>query len=1141
MPALGHKADEAVAPAAYQPPIAEHLDEHPDEHLARQERLDVLSRSGRRTGTGTWRRLASCCVMLLMVAAAAIGGLGWRLSHGPMAVPFLTETVRKAIAVKLPPGYQVSLGGVSIDYRNKGLTALLDGLTVGDESGPLASAPRIAVGLDTLSLLTGSVSPRSIVVEGAAATVNVSADGRFSLRPGLQPASVIDDGDMSPLAAMNALDALLASAGTIDAVEVHDATLEVRDLAFQRDVTHPHINLTIRRTAAAGGLSVALAALGGTVNATVVGSGDEPRMIDIHASNIALRELTAAMAPGAEQPAMTASFDLLARARIEPDGTLGLAEANVTNDGGIWDVDPQAPPFKFDGARIALHWDLASHTILVDRIMMKAGEGVIDFKGAIAPPSAATQGLWTYNLMAPNVLLSARRAEEPPLKLDAVSLQGRYDPVARKLSIDKGNAVGPTVALDFGGSVTFTGRTPGIILDVAAKSLSAVALPRLWPIFCVPRAKAWLEDHIKGGTVEDAKLSIAIPSDTLVAVNGKTPPLPDNTLSGELTLTNGTVEVLDTLPPLRAMKARAVFGGRHLSVALESGEADVGDAGTLDVTDGSYAIANFALVPPLQTIEFNVSGPSRAIASLMGRPPLSDAIKGLDLNPNDVTGDADLKVKLDLPMVDHPANTDIHYAITGSIENMSIAKISGGELENGDMKLVIEPGLLLMTGKGVFDGLPANIDLRKASDRDMQVAMTVTLDDATRKKKGIDFGDALTGPITADIRQASDTEDPHFDIDVDLTAARIKDLLPGWQKAAGKSAKVSFSWDPAENGGGVAEDIVLDGGSVALRGEVALTGDNKLRKATMSAIRLSPGDDFQGTFEPSANGWKIGIRGKQLDARPLLAMLQKRTKAAGAVTNFAGDIQIDKIIGFNDEALTNFDLSLETKATTIRKLDLKGKSDNGELTASLVPGVGGASQVVAQSSDAGAVMRFLDYYTHLQGGQLDATVTPVIDNMKGTLVLRSFVVVNEPALGQYRSTLKNSGRSSNDAPVPQSSDSAKFTKLHLMFTRTATRVGIVDSVVWGPDVGVSLSGDIDYGGDRVNLTGTFVPAYALNNIFAQIPVLGEILGGGQYGGLFAINFKVAGRIAAPVLTVNPLSAIAPGFLRKIFEFQKDTQ
>jgi hypothetical protein len=67
-----------------------------------------------------------------------------------------------------------------------------------------------------------------------------------------------------------------------------------------------------------------------------------------------------------------------------------------------------------------------------------------------------------------------------------------------------------------------------------------------------------------------------------------------------------------------------------------------------------------------------------------------------------------------------------------------------------------------------------------------------------------------------------------------------------------------------------------------------------------------------------------------------------------------------------------------------------------------------------------------------------------------------------------------------------------------------------------------------------------VPAYALNNIFSKIPLIGGLLSGGQYGGLFAINFKVSGRINAPVLTVNPLSAIAPGFLRKIFEFQKQT-
>ena len=63
----------------------------------------------------------------------------------------------------------------------------------------------------------------------------------------------------------------------------------------------------------------------------------------------------------------------------------------------------------------------------------------------------------------------------------------------------------------------------------------------------------------------------------------------------------------------------------------------------------------------------------------------------------------------------------------------------------------------------------------------------------------------------------------------------------------------------------------------------------------------------------------------------------------------------------------------------------------------------------------------------------------------------------------------------------------------------------------------------------MNLTGTFVPAYSLNNLFSQIPVLGMILGGGQHEGLFAITFKVSGAASAPTLTVNPLSAIAPGF------------
>ncbi len=61
-----------------------------------------------------------------------------------------------------------------------------------------------------------------------------------------------------------------------------------------------------------------------------------------------------------------------------------------------------------------------------------------------------------------------------------------------------------------------------------------------------------------------------------------------------------------------------------------------------------------------------------------------------------------------------------------------------------------------------------------------------------------------------------------------------------------------------------------------------------------------------------------------------------------------------------------------------------------------------------------------------------------------------------------------------------------------------------------------------------------MPAYGVNNLFGKLPVLGLVLGGGQQEGLIGVNFRVSGSTSAPTLSINPLSAIAPGFLRKIF-------
>ena len=87
-----------------------------------------------------------------------------------------------------------------------------------------------------------------------------------------------------------------------------------------------------------------------------------------------------------------------------------------------------------------------------------------------------------------------------------------------------------------------------------------------------------------------------------------------------------------------------------------------------------------------------------------------------------------------------------------------------------------------------------------------------------------------------------------------------------------------------------------------------------------------------------------------------------------------------------------------------------------------------------------------------------------------------------------------------------------------------------------PTIGATMEGQLDYGRDDVRVRGTFIPAYGLNNMFGRLPLVGPLLGG-QNEGLLGVTYEVVGPPHAPTLHVNPISAVAPGFLRKLFEFR----
>ena len=116
-----------------------------------------------------------------------------------------------------------------------------------------------------------------------------------------------------------------------------------------------------------------------------------------------------------------------------------------------------------------------------------------------------------------------------------------------------------------------------------------------------------------------------------------------------------------------------------------------------------------------------------------------------------------------------------------------------------------------------------------------------------------------------------------------------------------------------------------------------------------------------------------------------------------------------------------------------------------------------------------------------------------------------------------------------------SGDGLAFSQLDAPFAKSNGLITLKNAQASGISLGLTASGTIDSDKDVLDLSGTVVPAYVVNSVLGRIPVLGTIFTGGQKGGgVFAANYKMTGAPEQPKVSVNPLSALAPGFLRNLF-------
>ena len=1138
------------------------------------ERLHHLL-TGRR---GRLIKIAFALGVAACLAVIAVSALWLRLASGPLSLDMLTPWLTAAIEERLGGHHRVEVGGTQIERTEQGRMAVrLRDILVRDERGAIvAVAPKAEVGVSVANLLLGRIRPQRLSLIGAGMAVRIEPDGQVTVFAGADqraiagpsrappvPGGAISvlppaEGSAAPAQApaapgglasvlgwLDRLDALGLEGQGLTEIGLKSGSISVDDRRSGKHWEFVNIDLSLTRPAS-GSIALALASTGAdgpwSLAATVTPKPDGQRLIEAVVRDVSPKDLLLAFRLDSDQLEADTPISATVRAELGPDAAPLALEGQIIVGAGLL-VDPHQPLSRLhiDEAQVNLRWDAARRLLLMP-VEISTGENHVSLLSQVEPPR--TRGApWNIAITSGRIELAALdRKREPPLVLDRVAMRGRIDPTAHRFEIERAEMAGGPVGVSFAGALDSSGTEPRLTGNLTGTPMTATALKQIWPPFVVTKIRTWVVKHVLAGTVDRMVMTVNAPLNTL---RPEGPPVPDDGLSVELTGSGVALQPFESLQPIRDADLSVRIVGRAATVKV--GHANyllAGSGRKLGLSNGVFEVGDMQPKPPYSRTRFRVDGSVDGAAELVSSGPLRSGAP-IQLDPATSRGSFVAQVSVGMPVgLELPElQGAIAYAIEADVTNLAVDRlVRGQKLEANSVHVSANPQGVQLKGDVRIAGTPLSIDYKKpVGEADAEVRLQTTLDDAARTRFSADLSAVLGGPVPVKLNGRIGTGDreSRFVVDCDLVQAKITDLLPGWVKSPGKPTRAIFTF--VDKGRTFRlEDVVIEGPGTLVKGTVEMDNDGEIVLANFPSFALSDGDKASMKAERAPDGtMKVTMRSEVYDGRGFVKTAMSGPggeNAKSSARDIDLDLKVGALVGYNGEVLRNVELRLSRRAGQIRTFSLNARvGRDSTLLGDLRAYSNGRQVVFFQTNDAGALFRLTDTYPRITGGQMWIAMdppTPEQAPQEGHLSVSNFAVRGEPALERIAG-----GAAPNDpGPRPQAGGSGvDFTEMRVTFTKAPGRLAIRDGVVRGNSVGATLEGQIDFARDNVHMHGTFVPAYGLNNMFAQPPVLGFFLGGGQKEGLIGITYEVVGSPHAPTLRVNPMSALMPGFTRKIFE------
>lgn len=783
------------------------------------------------------------------------------------------------------------------------------------------------------------------------------------------------------------------------------------------------------------------------------------------------------------------------------------------------------------------------------------GGSELTVSGSFQPSESSPDGRprWDFILNGDDSVLQADEFGLKRLAVDELRAEGQVEPQSGEVHIRRFLLRAGNASVDLAGTVIDAPGSPAVKLEGRISEMPGEILKQFWPKFLAAASREWVGKRISTGHVLGGTFKVDLGPGQFAAIDHGGDIQPD-AFRMDLAAKDLTVEYIPRMPPLSLPEAKLEISGRSLIINAGAGHVALQSGQMLGVQEGSFSIPDLRPKKPLGEIAFKANGPTAAVLDLLDHEPFG-YVRKVGFKPAEIGGATDGGFRLVMPMKKDLHFSDMKLRGLARVENItSGANLGPYPVEGGTLDVNFSEEAIETRGDVLLKGVNTQVHWQRIfgvpDDKQPDLRLSATLNETARARLGLDVNHMVKGdtPINLTIGQSAPGART-VRMQSDLTNARLLLSSMSWTKPAGKAATVQFDVVQKPEGDISLEGFRIAGDDIAVDGWILLDPKKKLKSFYFSDFSFNRQTHVELSGEARHDGvLDVKAMGPSYDGRELLRALFSAAPKEEDETKSLGmdlDARIGSVAGNYDTSLDDARIIVKKRRGELQALDVRGMLHGRSPVGVKLEGGAGRDRIIrAESADAGGAFRLLGLYAQIEGGE--ASLEMNLDRggagaKSGTLWARDFAVVGDGVVGQVLSDVNTDTEQASRARGPQRRGLAggsrvQFSQLRAPFSIAGSQFTLQDAYINGPLLGATMRGQINFASRRIDVGGTYVPLYGLNSALGNIPIIGNLLVGREGEGVLGITFAIQGAMANPNVLVNPISMVAPGIFRQIFEF-----